>query len=1071
MKPICCKSIFIILLIISIKSMNSAEQKFQLGGNCLALALINDDAELIAGKENLLVFYDASGGQQNKLLNNVSSNIRSIAVSPDKSKIAYLDYTWIITIVNTSGALIESIDMSKYLQSIGPINTIIKYSPDGSGMLFSSTGGIYEYKIATHQIRTIISSPAAQVFDVCYDSPKIAIAFVDSVQLIEYPSNNILSRFKTDGYILNVAISKSSGIIAVAGNNYKASLWAANNGNKIAEMQAGDNYPFPFPGLSFSPDESRLAGYYANHLFVWDAANGNSIREFPDYNWNSSFSPIVFTKDSKFIFASDGNGAIFKLNTENGNVDTIAAAIYNKTGSADDLKFCFSPDQKMFFAQNLGDVTAFDRISGKLLARYSGNTPNTGFAFYSNDGSKIISIDDYYLNAKIWDASSGSCLSSFPFYKKDVRMFSKSAVNGYLAVSSEDGDIEIYNTESGILVDKLNPFEPISTLKFMKDGKRLIIHGLSNVIIRDVNQRKNIKNISLDSIAEYIDIHPDDNIMLVNFVNDSLFLNDTPLKFKNHITYLYDLNTNNRIKDLNDSTIKEAIFNHKGDRIAELGINGNIRIVKYPEGDTVAIISPGGACNEFAFTTDDKKIVINTDLGYNTKFFDSEKGNYLDGMYIFSYYSISLDSKHIAYIGQYSRDVIVYDIDTNNRLKYLDPPVKTKPDFFYWSSDGSKFLTVRAQTIDIFDAITCALLYSKTLSTKILSIDFNYDFSTIAAGCAVENNPVIRCYVWHPVKDEGYNLNLTDILLPTDVKSVKISNDGNRLALNGSLFFCVWDLELKKKISLNTIFGEIYANVYWSYDDSQIIGYNSDKIFFINPSDLKTTDTIKTLSRIIQLVANPVKSQLAYYCKDSSYFSISDYSKKPYKNKFFVFQEFPVFENLQYSANGERLVLRTFLVANLIDIYDTETWQNLHSSGHIAEDISVNCINSDAKRLAIFGEDGRICIWNTEINRLKKSFNQPLGAYFSDNIKTPYIFSYNSFSNRLSEYDAYTGILMNHYGGIINGGEGSRLIISPDGKKMFETNDLWQFSYPALIDINTGSHTYFPDRSYKPLCF
>ena len=238
-----------IFLCILIPTSKAANQKLQIGGGCLSLALINDDADLIAGKYNLLVFYDPVTGIQNKILNHVSTAVRSIAVSQDKTTIAYLDYTWIITIIKTDGSFVDIVDLSKISQT--GVNTTIKFSPDGSGLIFSGSTGILEIKLATKQIRTIFNNAISQVFDVSYASSKIAASYWDSVFVIDYATNSITSRLKTDTTVSNIAFNNKGDILAIADVNGKISLMNPDSWVKKSEIKVGYGNNFPFPGIAF----------------------------------------------------------------------------------------------------------------------------------------------------------------------------------------------------------------------------------------------------------------------------------------------------------------------------------------------------------------------------------------------------------------------------------------------------------------------------------------------------------------------------------------------------------------------------------------------------------------------------------------------------------------------------------------------------------------------------------------------------------------------------------------------------------------------------------------------------
>jgi len=172
-------------------------------------------------------------------------------------------------------------------------------------------------------------------------------------------------------------------------------------------------------------------------------------------------------------------------------------------GSRIDVAIALSPDKSKLVIDN----NIYDFKSGRFLKKLIGNIdlPIQQLVF-SPDGSKIVSAEGRPMKgrARIWDIESGNELCKLLGHTRSVRSVAISPNNMYVASSSDDYTIRIWDLESGIQKLLIQTNETINSVSFSPDSSKIVSGGFTNqndfkIRIWDVNSgneldKENIKN-------------------------------------------------------------------------------------------------------------------------------------------------------------------------------------------------------------------------------------------------------------------------------------------------------------------------------------------------------------------------------------------------------------------------------------------------------------------------------------------------------------------------------------------------------------------------------------------------
>jgi WD40 repeat protein len=314
-------------------------------------------------------------------------------VSPDAKRIAAIASLPAaeVKVWDLTGNQLLSLKRSTVRQYEGSIYSTLVFSPKGDRLAFGATtmnGG---------KVRGTLT-----VWDA---------AGKELVSLDEEGAGFANMALSPDG--TRVAATSDVGDWAAASATMTVCVWEIATGRKLLTTQ-----PIPaqvFPGLTFSPDGTRLAAVSGVHghpsqILVWDAATGRECAR-----WHGPAGAglgIAFSPDGRRVAATAGNyryqgelvvgdlvsGGLMKLGRAHGSL------VFSPDGAR--LAACITP-----FPQPV-EVSLWDVATGRQLLVLKGHAGSSWFwntIAFNSSGDRIVSTarlqEVHAIEVKTWDAT------------------------------------------------------------------------------------------------------------------------------------------------------------------------------------------------------------------------------------------------------------------------------------------------------------------------------------------------------------------------------------------------------------------------------------------------------------------------------------------------------------------------------------------------------------------------------------------------------------------------------------------------------------------------------------------
>ena len=302
------------------------------------------------------------------------------------------------------------------------------------------------------------------------------------------------AQLRHGGTIYASALSPDGKILATAGKS-SVILWNLDTGKPLQEFRCEDTLSFSHPGLTFSPDGTRL-GYLRSNYFacVWDLQNGKEIRRFErkfqdgvKKFWESG---CYFLNDGKeFVLCSREAIHIWLLDS---GEEVSATPVARLQDVSPDGKISRRGDEK-------GGAVLADTRTGKELLRIPDvRQPGSRGLVFSPDCKTLAVMVSNAIGAKeiqIRETATGKVLTFFPppdsAQRKDVGEIAWE----YRPAFSPDGKTLLLGTWSGYihrfdvatgkeLSVLTKHYGEVTGMHLLSDGRSLISTGRDGVIRR-----------------------------------------------------------------------------------------------------------------------------------------------------------------------------------------------------------------------------------------------------------------------------------------------------------------------------------------------------------------------------------------------------------------------------------------------------------------------------------------------------------------------------------------------------------------------------------------------------------
>jgi WD40 repeat protein len=516
-----------------------------------------------------------------------------------------------------------------------------------------------------------------------------------------------------------IAFSPDGRTVAGLGVYGVVAEWSIANGVRKTIANSGASYG---SAITYSPDGKTLLLIAGNCVQIRDAANGALLCSLIGHT--KPVRDMICSKIGGRVITRSDDGTVRVWSLSNGRCERVL----REPGVP--IVYLAAAESRFVTCTNRGLVRVWDMRSlnakcvlhtefgtdvdqptkshialshdgSKLLGNAGGNTlelmeTDTGRVLlrisaereiaairFSMDDSMFIVADK--LGVHVRDASTGSELDEFHEHRAEITSAEYSGDGRYLADSSLDGTIKLWDLRRGLNPVNLKASaESLWTLRYSYSGARAAVG-------------------SSDGCA-----------------------------------YVFDTRDGRCVLTLKGAGRQNvAVFSHNGNRIAVAGASGTITVWDARTGSKVSTFSPHtAAINAMAYAPDDRRLVTGSD-DHNAKVVDAETGKV---MLTFSEHrlaveavDISPDGRHVA-TGADDSTVKIWDISSGRLIRTLQSPAEVWGVAF--SPDGARLVNGNlANTAQIWEVSTGRLLSTLSGHTRrVTGVAFSSDGRRVITG-------------------------------------------------------------------------------------------------------------------------------------------------------------------------------------------------------------------------------------------------------------------------------------------------------------------------------------------------
>jgi WD40 repeat protein len=352
-----------------------------------------------------LKVWDLGTGKDLRTLEGHISDVKSVAFSPDGSRIASAsrDRTVKVWDAGTGKNLFTLEGHTNWVNGVA-------FSPDGSRIASGSRDTtIKVWDAGTGQQLLTLKGHVAPVTAVAFsrDGSRLASASDDRT-LKAWDAGPGQEPLTLKGHVLAVtslAFNRDGSRLASASTDGTLKVWDARRGEQQLSLPA---HTFVVSAVAFSHDGSRIAsGGWEKVVKVCDARNGQTLLTLEGHE--SAVGGLAFDPTGARLASGSSDNTVQVWDARTGK------ALFTLRGhQASVLSVAYSPDGSRIASGSYDKtVKIWDARTGKELLTLKGHATGVRSVAYSPDGSRIFGAD---VGSKVlaWDARSGNLLTDAP---------------------------------------------------------------------------------------------------------------------------------------------------------------------------------------------------------------------------------------------------------------------------------------------------------------------------------------------------------------------------------------------------------------------------------------------------------------------------------------------------------------------------------------------------------------------------------------------------------------------------------------------------------------------------------
>ena len=391
-------------------------------------------------------------------------------------------------------------------------------SPDGRRVLTSHRNTATVWDSETGKVLFTLTGHELDIKSLTFspDGRRIATASVDNTARIWDASNGTLLTTLAghQATVLWVRFSPDASRLITTSVDETAKIWDIQTGKQIVSFDGSEE---TLVKGFFSPDGKRVATYTKGHrILVWDSSSGKLITTVGNSN-RILFVLFGYPDAEIAVVSTDETNTVKIVNALNQRVlatfkghvgqvvgasiskdrTRIVTASWDKTAKVWDLSgrllfsfeklgsfspleenilsASFSPDDRRVMTLNWGGkLTIWNAISGEPLIAGDASQEPLRLAFFSGDGSRIVTTSLYAF--QVWNPRDRSLLKTFE--SKDVAVmnlfFTPDARR--MAVATGDGNVVLWDSATGKAIATF----PGTEGHFSSDGQRVLVTANNN---------------------------------------------------------------------------------------------------------------------------------------------------------------------------------------------------------------------------------------------------------------------------------------------------------------------------------------------------------------------------------------------------------------------------------------------------------------------------------------------------------------------------------------------------------------------------------------------------------------